>query len=228
MHGRVEVFVKPAYNRVYMLQLGTMKNSIKFVYFDIGGVFLRWREMFEAIAVKIGKTETELMEVFGRYDDLACKGDITSNELWEKMKNELGLEKTKDDFDDFMSYSIESFTVIPETHEFAKEVSSHFPIGLLSNVHTGVYELVRGKGLIPDLPYKVAIRSCDIGMAKPEPPIYRYAQKQAGVSASSILFTDDIPVNIEAAQKLGWQGVVFDTDQPEKSIREIRKILAMS
>lgn len=198
-----------------------MKNDIKFVYFDVGGVIFRWREVLEGIAKNYGRKADEILRVFVKYDEAACRGLITSQQIWQKMHRELRISPKKDF--DFFKFSLEKFAPITETHEFVKEIAEYLQVGLLTNIHPGVFDQVKKLGHIPNINYSVIIQSCQIGLIKPEKEIYEHAQKKAKVKARHILFIDDTEINIKGAEVLGWNTVLFDTNNPARSIREIRK-----
>ena len=52
--------------------------------------------------------------------------------------------------------------------------------------------------------------SGDIRMVKPEPAIFRHLLERYGLRAGDTVFVDDLPANVEAAQRLGLHGVVFE------------------
>lgn len=198
-----------------------MKKDIKFVYFDVGGVLFRWREVLIEIAVKHKKPVDEVFRVYTKYDEVACRGIISYQKLWENMYSDLGISSEKDF--NFFDFSMEKFTPILESHKFIKKIAKHLPVGLLTNIHHGVYDHLREAGNIPDINYATVVQSCLLGKVKPEKEIYHHAQKKAKVKPKNILFIDDFAINVEAAQALGWNTVLFDTDNPARSIREIRK-----
>ena len=202
-----------------------MRKQIKFVYFDIGGVLMRWQGMMEAVAVKYGRTRTEVEEVYFRYDDLACRGQLTTQNAWELVCRDLQIVSSS--HIDFMTFCLETFTPIIPMHHLAKSVIRRFPLGLLTNIHKGGMELFIEKRLIPDLPYATIVKSCDVGHIKPEKTIYDIARKQARVRHEQIFFADDFPQNIAAARSLGWTAVQFQTDQPDRSVKEIKKVLGV-
>lgn len=203
----------------------SMNKNIKFIYFDIGGVLMRWQGMMEAVAIKYGRTQTEVEEAYFRYDDLACRGDLTTENAWKMVCRDLQILPSSSV--NFVTFCLETFTPIIPTHRLAKSVIKQYPLGLLTNIHKGGVELFIEKHLIPDLPYAAVIKSCDVGHIKPEKAIYDIAKKEAGVDHKHILFADDLLQNIEAARSLGWQAIQFLTDQPEQSVREIRKMLGL-
>jgi epoxide hydrolase-like predicted phosphatase len=49
--------------------------------------------------------------------------------------------------------------------------------------------------------------SCEVGMRKPEPEIFRHAAGLIGLPASACVFVDDVEANITAAEACGMTGV---------------------
>jgi putative hydrolase of the HAD superfamily len=59
--------------------------------------------------------------------------------------------------------------------------------------------------------FDVLVWSYQLGMAKPDPAIYRYVLKELGTRPEETLFIDDKPLNVEAADALGMKVLVFTT-----------------
>jgi len=59
--------------------------------------------------------------------------------------------------------------------------------------------------------FDVLVWSFQLGMAKPNPAIYRHTLAELSVQPEETLFIDDKPANIEAAQALGIQAIEFST-----------------
>ena len=53
--------------------------------------------------------------------------------------------------------------------------------------------------------------SWECRLAKPDPAIYKHFLEKFSLSAETCIFIDDMPANIEAAQKQGFQGILFRT-----------------
>ena len=51
--------------------------------------------------------------------------------------------------------------------------------------------------------FEGGIRSCDYGVLKPQPEIYRLLLKKYGLNPAESLFADDMRVNLEAAEREG-------------------------
>jgi putative hydrolase of the HAD superfamily len=47
---------------------------------------------------------------------------------------------------------------------------------------------------------------------KPEPEFFAFAQRRAGADPGECLFVDDLGVNVEAAERFGWKGLLYRPD----------------
>ena len=61
--------------------------------------------------------------------------------------------------------------------------------------------------------------SCDLGIIKPHPEIYRTFTEQFGLKPEECLFVDDLPANVAAAVGCGWQGIVFQGSAADLACR---------
>ena len=57
--------------------------------------------------------------------------------------------------------------------------------------------------------------SCDTGVVKPNPEIYRMFTEKFGLIPGECVFIDDQPANAAAAEMCGWKGIVFHGDAGE-------------
>uniref|UniRef100_A0A1I7U9U0 HAD family phosphatase n=1 Tax=Caenorhabditis tropicalis TaxID=1561998 RepID=A0A1I7U9U0_9PELO len=65
------------------------------------------------------------------------------------------------------------------------------------------------------------VESCLEHLMKPDARFYQLVEERLGVKPEEIVFLDDLPENIEAAEKLGWN-TIFVKDI-EKAIKELEK-----
>jgi putative hydrolase of the HAD superfamily len=71
------------------------------------------------------------------------------------------------------------------------------------------------------------VLSFEIGAAKPDRPIFEAAARAAGVAPAECFFADDTPGHIDAAQRLGFDAVVYrDTPQLTSELRTRGFLLA--
>jgi len=60
-------------------------------------------------------------------------------------------------------------------------------------------------------------------VTKPSAKIYEVALDQAKVGAGDAVFVDDMPINIEACEKVSMKGILFN--DPEKSLSRLDQLL---
>ena len=83
-------------------------------------------------------------------------------------------------------------------------------VALISNTNDLQWRFLR-----PQLPllerFSALVLSHDLGLAKPDPEIFRSALRRVGSPPGACAFFDDIPAFVEAARALGIQAEVFTT-----------------
>ena len=90
-----------------------------------------------------------------------------------------------------------------------RHARTRVPLVLVSNATVRLEDDLTALGLA-DLADEV-VNSARVGLAKPDPRIYRLAADLAGVRPERCLFVDDTEENVEAASALGMQAVHFRT-----------------
>jgi putative hydrolase of the HAD superfamily len=66
--------------------------------------------------------------------------------------------------------------------------------------------------------------SGDVKLGKPDAAIYRLLADRHGLAPEQTLFIDDMPVNVTAAQALGWSGIHLS--QPEQLAQLLQRHFA--
>jgi putative hydrolase of the HAD superfamily len=198
-----------------------MKN-IKFIYFDFGGVMAHWMPGVPKFAEIFKVPEEDLFTTLYSHFPLAVRGHITTNEMWSRIKKDL---KVAHEHENYADYFAAFFLPIPETHELAKALKKKYKIGVMSNIEPDTLKHSVERGHLGDIDFDVILESHDVGVVKPELQFFQIAQKKAGVHANEILFTDDLMENVDAAKKMGWHAIQFDSFNPKKSIAQIKEYL---
>jgi putative hydrolase of the HAD superfamily len=81
---------------------------------------------------------------------------------------------------------------------------------IVSNMGDSVHEhMVRELSWLSR--FDVLVWSYQLGIAKPDPEIYRYALERLGTRPAETLFVDDKAENVDAAVALGMKGLIFST-----------------
>lgn len=198
------------------------KSGISFVYFDINGCLVRFfHPAFTAVAAATGVSSDIVESAFWRHNDAVCRGDITLEEFNRKLADCFDIKEF-----DWAPYYFEAIQSIKETAELLKWVSSHYQVGLLSNIMPGFIPVMRSQGLIPDIAYDSICDSSEVKAIKPEPRIYEIATQKAGVPSTEILLIDDSRTNLMAAERMDWHVLWFDDFSPVQSVKRIKEALA--
>jgi putative hydrolase of the HAD superfamily len=90
---------------------------------------------------------------------------------------------------------------------------------LLSNMPIPVRDYIQNCSWLP--PFDQKIFSCDLRIVKPAPEIYLHCLSRLGVAPPDVLFLDDRPENVRAAEALGIHGIIFTT--PAEAAEELAR-----
>ncbi len=189
--------------------------SIKVVLWDLGGVLLRTedasgRRRWESqLGLEPGQLERLVFE--GRASRAATLGRASAGEIWTEVLAALGLPESErgtlsQDF--FAGDRLDGRLL-----EAIQRLRPARKTGLITNAWPDVRRWIDLEWRLADL-FDVVVISAEVGLAKPDPRIYRLALDRLGVSPQEALFIDDAAENVEAAVALGLRGLRFvNSDQ---------------
>jgi len=197
------------------------KSGVRFVFFDINGCLVRFfQRAFTRLAEETGAPADIIETTFWHYNDAVCKGEMSVADFNKVLAQRLKVPQL-----DWQAHYLAAIDPIPEMHELVHWAAEHYQIGLLSNTMPGFIEVMRQKGLIPNINYAAIVDSSQVGSIKPEKHIYQAAQTAAQCSAEEILLVDDTRTNVMAAERLGWHVIWFDDYRPAELSKRIRVAL---
>jgi len=148
-------------------------------------------------------------------------GELTPEQYWDTVAQtawrNLSAEQTAQLIEiDSRSWSHPSRGV----PEWARQLhEAGLKTALLSNMPVPVRDYVLQCPWLPE--FHARVFSCETGLCKPAPEIYRQCIVRLGIAASEILFLDDRETNIRAGEALGLHAVLF-TDAA-RAAREIER-----
>ncbi len=182
-----------------------MKTNIpKFLFFDIGGVLLTngWGHESRQKAAKHFGYDFEKMDwlhnfIFNVYEI----GSITLDEYLDTTVFSQSRDFSKKDFKTFMfAQSIE----LPEMLQWLKKWKKDNPGFHIISINNEGKELndhrIKTFGLHDC--FDAFISSCEVGMRKPDPDIFKLALGIAQAAPEECVYFDDRPMLVAAAQKL--------------------------
>lgn len=184
---------------------------IKCVFFDFDEVVRTWQYEVDALGEMFGIPLETFREIAFSPESVepAIRGEITDEEWRARVGRTLAERCPDRDTEAAMQmWSCRIGQLIPEVLEIVEECKTKVRVGLFTNATTKLNQDIETLGLVGLFDY--VVNASEVGSIKPEPEIYHYAVKLAGVEAHEAFFTDDTARNIEAAVSLGWAGHVFE------------------
>jgi FMN phosphatase YigB (HAD superfamily) len=200
-----------------------MENNIKFVYFDVGNVFLTFDKIFTRVAKDLNIDQNLINEAEEKYDIDANLGKIDIPEVWRKICEELNI-KGGEKYPIVKSWVSDYEPILP-MHILAKKIAKKYKTGVLSNYYLDFFDESARQGFVPNIKFDEIVISAEVGCKKPEEEIYQIAEDRCGFSGEEIFFIDDKKENLFTAVKMGWQTFLFDYKNPKKSCGEIKSFL---
>ncbi len=184
------------------------------VVFDLGNVLIDW-DPLPAIAAGVGEQEARRFLAADDFDFAAWNHEQDSGRPFEESERaavarvphwERAILSYRQHFDRSLVGGIEgSVAVLRDLHAAGVRLLA------LTNWSAELFPVALGRfdflGLFEDI-----VVSGDERMAKPDPRIFALLAERSGVPLSRCVFVDDKPVNVEAAQAAGMDGIVFVDD----------------
>lgn len=197
-------------------------GKIRFVYFDLGNVLLKFslRRLLHQVA-EVAETDEERVRtvLFGDKKYFAFEsGEITAQDYFDHICQ--GFEK-KIPIENFLQATNNIFWVNEPILPLVRNLSkSLFPRGVLSNTGPEHWRYtLEAFPCIWDLFPKHRLASFKVKCMKPFEKIYQIALDEArrelpDLAPEEVLFIDDLEENIDGAKKFGFEGVVYTEIEP--------------
>lgn len=184
---------------------------IETIISDLGNVLLRFDNtvFFRALSAYTARSEEEIRTVTHENLDLLTlfeKGAVSPLDFYRNAKDLLEISAGYEQF--FAAYCNGVFTLAPAVLDLCRRLKARHRMVLLSN--TDVIRWTYVKAAFRDIfLFDEYVLSFDVGAVKPQPEIFREALRAGGAAAERTVFIDDLPANVEAATRLGMNGILF-------------------
>ncbi|WP_433283890.1 HAD family hydrolase [Pseudonocardia sp. CA-142604] len=188
------------------------------VVFDIGGVLGGSADGIFAFATELGVEATSFAAAYWRHRDSYDLGSA-AEDYWNRVADDLGRVLTaaqvrRLDVADAQRWS----ELSPGAADLIDAIArTGVQLALLSNAPRSMAEQVRSSRWGARFPTKLF--SCDMGLAKPDPGAYATVEDALGLPAAELVFFDDRPVNVLAAQQSGWSA--FRWQGPQQCLTDL-------
>lgn len=180
----------------------------RIVIFDLGEVLATPPALYDSLAARLTQDAAAVAAAYWMHRDDYDRGG-EGNVFWTAVLEKLGIPASADALEDLTRIDTEAWTTIrPDAAALLENLhSAGVRVGILSNATIDMARAAR------QTPWARWVSdwffSSELGVAKPDPAIYRCVSDALGLPAGSIVFVDDRPVNVEAARKAGWNAWVW-------------------
>jgi putative hydrolase of the HAD superfamily len=167
-----------------------------------------------------GLTEERFERLYWNRRHAYDEGKLTGRAFWQSVARDAGLDLPPAAIDELNEWDARMWTTENQPMlTWQLELKRRGLLtAILSNMGDNVHaRMEREFGWLGR--FDVLVWSYELGMAKPEPAIYRYVLERLGTEPGETLFLDDRSANVEVAQSLGMTALVFAT------VEELRRDL---
>ena len=183
------------------------------IIFDYGNVLSGPQppEDVEALAAILDLPVEPFLQAYWRFRVPYDAAELDPGAYWRTVAQTAGRELTAAQIHrltgiDSLSWSHPA----PVMPEWARKIrQAGLRTALLSNMPVTVRQAVDGSGWLPEFDHRTF--SCEVGICKPAPEIYSACLYGLGLEPSQVLFLDDRPANVRAAEARGMHALWFTT-----------------
>lgn len=185
---------------------------IKNVVFDVGNVLVRWAPL-EIARLTFGDVEDleqRARAVFQSETWLELnKGHLSEQQAKQRYQDTIGLSELE--CDKLFYYVKQTQLLIYGSVDLLKRIkqAGYHVYALTDNVHEIVAYLKETYDFWPL--FEGATVSAELGLLKPQPEIYQSLLATNQLKAEETVFLDDMPYNVEGAQREGMAGIQFQS-----------------
>ena len=183
--------------------------SYELMIFDLGGVIVESdaEGLIKQVCQQVGR-EVEAVRRAVYDDDLILfeLGQISPEAYYDRLSERLELRWS---YEEFVAAWNRTLTEKPEVIKILQRLRTRYTIAALTN--TNRLHLDYLQSTMPSLGiFEHWIASCDVGLRKPDPKIYKLALQRAGAAPSASVYVDDRPELVQAGGAVGLTAIRFE------------------
>jgi epoxide hydrolase-like predicted phosphatase len=198
---------------------------IRAVVFDIGGILgvtpdLGVRQLWET---RLGLPAGEMNERMGDVWTGGGLGTISLDDVHRAIKERLGLNDRQ--LGEYMADLWREYlgTANTELIEYVRRLRPRYRTGIVSNSFVGAREREQAAYGFEDLVDEI-VYSHEVGISKPDPPIYALICERLNVVPAEMVYLDDVGLHVAGAREAGIHAVYYQDNA--QAIEEIERLLA--
>lgn len=194
------------------------RNNFKVVLFDLGGVLLKLRDPISTFGLKLGESQFLQTWIMSPSVRALESGQIDVEEFARRLIVEMNLAMAWQELLNRFKNWPEN--IYPNAVELIRRIPTRYSCAVLSNTNSIHWEQIDVPGIFGD-GFDRYFLSYQSGLLKPDRESFLQVTESYGCRPQEILFFDDNPVNVVAAEKEGISSVQVDgTDELEAALND--------
>jgi epoxide hydrolase-like predicted phosphatase len=197
--------------------------GFKLIAWDLGGVLVRTMDQAprRTWEQRLGLAAGELAEIV--FDNpvsrQATLGLASVEDIWVEVAHRLGLSPAQaaDLSQDFWRGD----RLDQDLVAFIRQLHGPFKTALITNAWPNARVRIVHGWKLGEVFDEIFI-SAEVGLAKPDPAIYQHVLDRGPIEPAQMIFVDDFQENVDAAERMGIQGIIFRTPEQVKKDLEAR------
>ena len=199
---------------------------------DVYGTLLssQWEVHDRVLPELAGVDQRTWLDAYYRIEPASGVGQVTRAELYELVLRTCGVKPREELVRELVAMHLElllaNARLFEDSLPFLEELRSRgTAIAIVSNCGEHTRALITSLGIVALA--DVVVLSCEVGLIKPSPRIFRHTLSELRVGAADAVFVDDQAAFCAGAEAVGVRGVqiVRDGALPPGAVRSLLDIL---
>ena len=167
----------------------------------------------------VGVSEPPFFEIYSNTRHEYDCGCADFRQHWQSFSDAAGVQLSPEQVERISAMENRMWLQVnPEAIALAREIKSHgVRTAILSNMPHDLLAYVRREFSWLD-EFELKIWSCELGVVKPDPEIYRVCLDALGCEPGRTLFFDDRLNNVEGAREQGMEAHLFESAEQARAI----------
>lgn len=194
---------------------------IKTILFDISGVVTEteFGSVYAGFGERIGLTKEIVENYHKEHFHEMLTGRITLEDFWADMKK-LGGRDYLSYQDIWLEEVTKSRKINNELLGIIDKLRKNYTVGVLSNLTPS--RLIADEQINLYSHFDYTVLSCIEQSRKPFAEFYEIAVKRSGFAAEEIVLIDDAQINLETANKIGMQGILYQYGDNQSLVTKLQ------
>jgi epoxide hydrolase-like predicted phosphatase len=214
---------------ILFLGLSCMQlHSIEEIIFDFGGVLGETKKelVAEGVQQQLDISYEEALSLIKEAKQAHRKG-VSKKKFWKSYAEKTGTTLPDNWLETLDELKLQAIVKNPESYELVTALQQRgYKLAILSNTTTERASYIREMGGYDQ--FNPVILSCEIDVKKPADEAFEALLQCTGMPPNACLFIDDKEQNVEAARRLGFDAIHFQSIEQLRTELEQRGILKRS